>query len=51
MVFLGASSLVMASWRVVKMCVRSSSARAFSLDTRYMLNLGVRVLGMGVEFE
>ena len=27
-------SLVMASWRVVRMCVRSSSMRAYSLNTR-----------------
>ncbi len=41
-------SLAMAVWNVVRMCVRSSRARAFSLDTRYTFSLGLRVVGVGV---
>ncbi len=41
-------SLVMAVWSVVKVCVRSSRARAFSLDTRQTVSLGLRAVGVGV---
>ena len=41
-------SLVMVVWSVVRMCVLFSNASAFSLDTRYTLSFGQRVVG--VEF-
>ncbi len=42
-------SLVMAVWSVARMCARSISVRAFSMDTRQMLTLGLRVLDVEVE--
>ncbi len=37
-------SLVMIVWSVVRMCVMFSNASAFSLETRYTLSLGLRVV-------
>ena len=42
-------SLIMASRRRRRMRGRSSNVRDFSLKTIYMLSLGLRLLGMGVE--
>ena len=39
-------SLVMVVWSVVRMCVLFRNASAFSLDTRYTLCLGLRVVGV-----
>ena len=44
-----AVSLVMVVWSVVRICVLFSNANAFSLDTRYTLSFGLRVVG--VEFS
>ena len=42
------ASLVMVVWSVMRMCVLFSNASAVSLDTRYTLSFGLRVVG--VEF-